>query len=150
MDLFILSISQTDSADVWLTVPAAWDARGCQMMRDAAITAGLVRSSRAGDNAWKERLRVITYVCTVLRLGRRAYFVIPLSFQRARGSCCALRLSYGSSQTQAESNFHGCRRRRYVDRQRRQYLAHIDHLSKVERWYVRESYVTAQGRDLLS
>lgn len=54
--------SQLDSADVWLTVPAAWDARGCQMMRDAAITAGLVRSSRAGDNSWKDRLRVITYV----------------------------------------------------------------------------------------
>ena len=51
--------SQSDSADVWLTVPAAWDANGCQMMRDAAIAAGLVRSARAGDNDWRDRLRII-------------------------------------------------------------------------------------------
>ncbi|THH28180.1 hypothetical protein EUX98_g6007 [Antrodiella citrinella] len=38
-------VADLDSADVWLTVPAAWDARGGQMMRDAAIAAGLVRSS---------------------------------------------------------------------------------------------------------
>ena len=49
-----------DSADVWLTVPAAWDARGCDMMREAAIAAGLVQSSRAGDRDWRERLRIIT------------------------------------------------------------------------------------------
>ena len=49
-----------DSADVWLTVPAAWDAKGCDIMREAAITAGLVQSSRAGDTTWKERLRIIT------------------------------------------------------------------------------------------
>ena len=35
---------------------------GCQMMRDAAITAGLVQSSRAGDLDWRDRLRIITYV----------------------------------------------------------------------------------------
>lgn len=49
-----------DTADVWLTVPAAWDARGCDIMREAAITAGLVASSRAGDTNWKDRLRIIT------------------------------------------------------------------------------------------
>lgn len=49
-----------DAADVWLTVPAAWDAKGCQIMRDAAIAAGLVHSSRAGDVNWRDRLRVIT------------------------------------------------------------------------------------------
>lgn len=49
-----------DSADVLLTVPAAWDAKGCDMMREAAITAGLVRSSHAGDKNWKDRLRIIT------------------------------------------------------------------------------------------
>ncbi|KAH8101329.1 actin-like ATPase domain-containing protein [Cristinia sonorae] len=54
------AVADLDSADVWLTVPAAWDARGSQMMRDAAITAGLVRSSRAGDHSWKDRLHVIT------------------------------------------------------------------------------------------
>lgn len=36
------------------------------MMRDAAITAGLVRASRAGDNTWKDRLRVITYVLNTM------------------------------------------------------------------------------------
>ena len=49
-----------DSADVWLTVPAAWDAKGCDIMREAAITAGLVQSSKAGDTTWRERLRIIT------------------------------------------------------------------------------------------
>lgn len=50
-----------DSADVWLTVPAAWDARGCDMMREAAITAGLVRNVGARDRDWRDRLRIITY-----------------------------------------------------------------------------------------
>ncbi|KAI0752193.1 actin-like ATPase domain-containing protein [Fomes fomentarius] len=54
------AVADLDSADVWLTVPAAWDATGCQMMRDAAIAAGLVRSARAGDNDWRERLRIIS------------------------------------------------------------------------------------------
>lgn len=54
------AVADLDSAEVWLTVPAAWDARGCQMMRDAAIAAGLVRSSRAGDTTWRDRLRIIT------------------------------------------------------------------------------------------
>ena len=54
-----------DTADVWLTVPAAWDAMGCQMMRDAAITAGLVRSARAGDDKWRDRLRIIRCACAV-------------------------------------------------------------------------------------
>ena len=49
-----------DSADVWLTVPAAWDAKGCEIMREAAISAGLVASSRAGDTTWRDRLRIIT------------------------------------------------------------------------------------------
>lgn len=35
---------------------------GCQMMREAAITAGLVQSARAGDRDWRDRLRIITYV----------------------------------------------------------------------------------------
>ncbi|KAK7676061.1 hypothetical protein QCA50_020985 [Cerrena zonata] len=54
------AVADLDSADVWLTVPAAWDARGCQIMRDAAIAAGLVQSARAGDVNWRDRLRVIT------------------------------------------------------------------------------------------
>ncbi|KAJ7584841.1 hypothetical protein C8J56DRAFT_949180 [Mycena floridula] len=54
------AVADLDSADVWLTVPAAWDARGCEIMRDAAIHAGLVQSSRVGDTTWRERLRIIT------------------------------------------------------------------------------------------
>ncbi|KAI9057551.1 actin-like ATPase domain-containing protein [Trametes sanguinea] len=54
------AVADLDSADVWLTVPAAWDATGCQMMRDAAIAAGLVRSARPGDHGWRERLRIIS------------------------------------------------------------------------------------------
>ncbi|CAA7262612.1 unnamed protein product [Cyclocybe aegerita] len=54
------AVADLNSADVWLTVPAAWDARGCDIMREAAITAGLVQSSRAGDNSWRDRLRIIT------------------------------------------------------------------------------------------
>jgi hypothetical protein len=54
------AVADLNSADVWLTVPAAWDARGCDIMREAAITAGLVQSSRAGDTTWRDRLRIIT------------------------------------------------------------------------------------------
>ncbi|KAI0255423.1 actin-like ATPase domain-containing protein [Lactifluus subvellereus] len=54
------AVADLDSADVWLTVPAAWDARGCDMMREAAITAGLVRSVGARDRDWRDRLHIIT------------------------------------------------------------------------------------------
>jgi hypothetical protein len=54
------AVADLNSADVWLTVPAAWDAKGCDMMRDAALSAGLVQSSHAGDRDWRERLRIIT------------------------------------------------------------------------------------------
>jgi molecular chaperone DnaK (HSP70) len=49
-----------DSAEVWLTVPAAWDAKGCDIMRASAIAAGLVQSARPDDIHWKDRLRIIT------------------------------------------------------------------------------------------
>ncbi|KAF8970592.1 hypothetical protein BDZ97DRAFT_1790034 [Flammula alnicola] len=54
------AVADLNTADVWLTVPAAWDAKGCEIMREAAITAGLVASSKAGDNTWRDRLRIIT------------------------------------------------------------------------------------------
>ena len=38
------------------------------MMREAAITAGLVQSSRAGDENWRDRLRIITYVLFLVAL----------------------------------------------------------------------------------
>ncbi|KAI0060113.1 actin-like ATPase domain-containing protein [Artomyces pyxidatus] len=54
------AVADLDFADVWLTVPAAWDARGCELMREAALTAGLVHSARARDDAWRDRLHIIT------------------------------------------------------------------------------------------
>lgn len=54
------AVADLNTADVWLTVPAAWDAKGCEIMREAAINAGLVYSSRAGDVTWRDRLRIIT------------------------------------------------------------------------------------------
>ncbi|EJD43571.1 hypothetical protein AURDEDRAFT_66345 [Auricularia subglabra TFB-10046 SS5] len=57
----ISSVADLDSAEVWLTVPAAWDAQGCSIMREAAIQAGLVRSAHAGDrDRWRDRLKIIT------------------------------------------------------------------------------------------
>ena len=49
-----------DSAEIWLAVPAVWDAKGCDIMRKAAIGAGLVQSVKAGDKAWRDRLHIIT------------------------------------------------------------------------------------------
>ncbi|RDB19633.1 Heat shock protein 12B [Hypsizygus marmoreus] len=54
------AVADLNSADVWLTVPAAWDAKGCDIMREAAIAAGLVQSAHAGDVNWRDRLRIIT------------------------------------------------------------------------------------------
>ncbi|KAF8064184.1 hypothetical protein FPV67DRAFT_1629198 [Lyophyllum atratum] len=54
------AVADLNSADVWLTVPAAWDGKGCDIMREAAIAAGLVQSARAGDVNWRDRLRIIT------------------------------------------------------------------------------------------
>ncbi|KAF9508050.1 hypothetical protein BS47DRAFT_1373741 [Hydnum rufescens UP504] len=53
-------VADLNAADVWLTVPAAWDARGCQIMRDAALSAGLVGSAYGGDRDWRDRLHIIT------------------------------------------------------------------------------------------
>ncbi|BGP57949.1 hypothetical protein JCM8202v2_005603 [Rhodotorula sphaerocarpa] len=54
------SVADLEAADVILTVPAAWDASGCQLMRTAAINAGMVQSASGGDRSWRERLRIIT------------------------------------------------------------------------------------------
>jgi len=43
------AVADLDSADVWLTVPAAWDAKGCEIMREGAISAGLVAQFSAAD-----------------------------------------------------------------------------------------------------
>jgi hypothetical protein len=48
-------------------------------MREAAITAGLVQSSRAGDRDWRERLRIITSVLSVSFL---EHGLIVFSFHR--------------------------------------------------------------------
>ncbi|THH06853.1 hypothetical protein EW145_g3802 [Phellinidium pouzarii] len=54
------AVADLDSADVWLTVPAAWDAKGCEIMREAAVSAGLVQQFSATDRNWAERLHIIT------------------------------------------------------------------------------------------
>ncbi|KDE02823.1 hypothetical protein MVLG_06647 [Microbotryum lychnidis-dioicae p1A1 Lamole] len=54
------SVVDLDSAEVLLTVPAAWDAAGCNLMREAAIRAHLVQSSRGGDIHWRDRLQIVT------------------------------------------------------------------------------------------
>ncbi|KIJ61239.1 hypothetical protein HYDPIDRAFT_97047 [Hydnomerulius pinastri MD-312] len=54
------AVADLNSADVLVTCPAAWDAKGCDLMRAAAIEAGLVQSARAGDINWRDRLRIIT------------------------------------------------------------------------------------------
>jgi hypothetical protein len=78
-----------------LTVPAAWDARGCDMMREAAITAGLVRSVGARDRDWRDRLRIITYA--LLHLSPRSipnqifffFFFLQFSEPEAAAVHCA-------------------------------------------------------------
>lgn len=59
VDTDLLS-THVEAADVILTVPAAWDAAGCSIMREAAIKAGMVQSARGGDRNWRDRLRIIT------------------------------------------------------------------------------------------
>ncbi|KAJ7621724.1 actin-like ATPase domain-containing protein, partial [Mycena polygramma] len=54
------AIADFNLADVWVTVPAAWDERGCALMREAAIAADLVRPAYPGDVVWRDRLRIIT------------------------------------------------------------------------------------------
>ncbi|KAL5478877.1 hypothetical protein ACEPAI_2154 [Sanghuangporus weigelae] len=54
------AVADLDSADVWLTVPAAWDAKGCELMREAALSAGLVQQFSATDRNWEDRLHIIT------------------------------------------------------------------------------------------
>ncbi|KAG1839323.1 actin-like ATPase domain-containing protein [Suillus subalutaceus] len=54
------AVADLNSADVLVTCPAAWDAKGCDMMREAAISASLVQSAHAGDGNWRDRLRIIT------------------------------------------------------------------------------------------
>ncbi|GAA6040443.1 hypothetical protein JCM8097_004552 [Rhodosporidiobolus ruineniae] len=54
------SVADLEAADVILTVPAAWDAAGCGIMREAAIKAQMVQAARGGDRNWRDRLRIIT------------------------------------------------------------------------------------------
>ncbi|POY72841.1 hypothetical protein BMF94_4096 [Rhodotorula taiwanensis] len=54
------SVVDLNAADVLLTVPAAWDAAACSLMRESALRAGLVQSSRGGDTQWRDRLQIIT------------------------------------------------------------------------------------------
>jgi hypothetical protein len=62
-----------EAADVILTVPAAWDAAGCALMREAALKAGMVQASRGGDRSWRDRLRIITFVSPLSSLSFSPY-----------------------------------------------------------------------------
>lgn len=98
---FIYLIPFSDSADVLVTCPAAWDAKGCDMMREAAIAAGLVQSARAGDVNWRDRLRIITYEVLAL-----SAFLQLTHSQRTRSCRRPLRPPYRPAQAQAKPEFH--------------------------------------------
>ncbi|KAF8150922.1 actin-like ATPase domain-containing protein [Crassisporium funariophilum] len=49
-----------DEANVWLLVPSDWDAKSCEIIREAGIAAGLVGSVGPRDTLWRDRLQVIT------------------------------------------------------------------------------------------
>lgn len=50
-------------------MPAAWDAKGCELMREAAISAGLVQQFSATDRNWADRLHIITYGMNLAQSG---------------------------------------------------------------------------------
>ncbi|KAG8731074.1 hypothetical protein FRC12_019908 [Ceratobasidium sp. 428] len=55
--------SFTGLTDIWLTVPARWDAKACSIMREAAVRAGIVQKdpvTRAIESTPRDRLRIIT------------------------------------------------------------------------------------------
>jgi len=52
-------VPSTDSAEVWVTVPDSWDAKACDIMKGAAINAALVYSAHAGDDRWRNRLKLV-------------------------------------------------------------------------------------------
>ncbi|KAK4702478.1 hypothetical protein P7C70_g3743, partial [Phenoliferia sp. Uapishka_3] len=54
------SVSDLMGATVVLTVPSSWTAAGCQVMRDAALKVGMVRSTGTTDRDWRSRLHIIT------------------------------------------------------------------------------------------
>ncbi|KAM0753426.1 actin-like ATPase domain-containing protein [Meredithblackwellia eburnea MCA 4105] len=54
------SVQELRKATVVMTVPSAWSAAGCQVMREAALDANIVVSSKADDLRYKERLHIIT------------------------------------------------------------------------------------------
>jgi hypothetical protein len=49
----------TDSAEVCFTVPERWDGKACEIMKEAAISAGLVFAARANDRGWRDRLKLV-------------------------------------------------------------------------------------------
>lgn len=63
-------------------------------MRDAAISAGLVQASRAGERNWRDRLRIITLV-HLLSFTDFIHFS-SWRVQGTRGGGCSLRSSYGA------------------------------------------------------
>lgn len=108
-----------DAADVWLTVPAAWDAKGCEIMREAAIAARLVQASSledAKDDAWKDRLHIITCVrrnlaCSVVLTWENSFL------KRTRSCSSSLRASHEFASPQAKSELYDLRCRWWYSRE---------------------------------
>lgn len=40
-------------------MPERWDGKACEIIKEAAIFAGLVHSARAGDVGWRDRLKLV-------------------------------------------------------------------------------------------
>ncbi|KAG8702172.1 hypothetical protein FRC09_004916 [Ceratobasidium sp. 395] len=58
-----IKIGTIATLDIWLTVPARWDAKACSIMREAAVRAGIVQQdsvTRAMESTPRDRLRIIT------------------------------------------------------------------------------------------
>ncbi|KAG8705825.1 hypothetical protein FRC09_002740 [Ceratobasidium sp. 395] len=58
-----IKIGTIATLDIWLTVPARWDAKACSIMREAAVRAGIVQpdpTARATESTPRDRLRIIT------------------------------------------------------------------------------------------
>lgn len=62
-ELVLKLTCDVETADIWLTTPASWDAEGRSLMLEAALRAHLVYPSGPENREWKGRLKLgITYV----------------------------------------------------------------------------------------
>lgn len=96
--------SLTDTADVWLAVPVTWDAKQCNIIREAAVQAGLARKTRKQDKNWRNRLRVIR--CVQLPASLMSMYhaannpLAPSDSEAAAAHCASLTNLHQLSQSQ--------------------------------------------------